>query len=772
MRVAASFRPRPVRFVFSSLAAIAIAACTVGPPATDAAMPLVDARAPDSGVLAIERCGRPHAVTGAACDTAEDCDDGCFCNGAESCNAGTCRASTMPCADSAVSCVDVSCVEGLDRCVPIPNDTSCDDHDVCNGTEVCDPRAGCGPAPARLDCSDGDSCTADHCDPVMGCSWAPPDLDGDGVIDARCGGTDCDDRPIEGATVGPGRTEICGNGIDDDCDGLLDYADDACTPDYDGCGTAHPLPGPGTYTLSTRGLTDDVADGTCGAPGVDAVFSVTLASQSYLRLTLLGVSGAVSLRRASDCVAGVDLDCRADAGRLPVPAGDYVIVVSTPSAATFQLRVELLPPTTPPANDACSATGTEIGGGGRFVGALSELHDDHVISCAHRTGLVDLAYTLTLTAASDVTIDAWATAGAIPMLSSSAIAITRDCADPASEMVCVVGGDLFGEAGERAGRLTARGLAAGTYHVLVEPLTTAIASEIEVQVVPATTTPIGDTCAHAPDITTTPATVDLTAISGDDFVSCIVDTNVEVARGIDVLDAYFAFDVAATADADVHVQWTGLDSGSAGPELAVALYRGTCGSPVDELRCRHDQIETGPGALFHADRIDHFRSLAPGHYFVGVTSGHVGAGSIRASVGLSSATPPPTNDTCASPLLLTDIGVRHDTLFGLHEDFPELAGFQYTEHADAVYSFMLPTSYVFNASLVVHRDLAIDEQPNTILQVRTTCGVEASAVATANDRYGSRPTLSVTLPAGGPYYLIVYSDIADDYDLTTFVTTP
>jgi len=51
------------------------------------------------------------------------------------------------------------------------------------------------------------------------------DDDGDSYEDEACGGDDCDDTDPD---VNPGAEEVCGNGIDDDCDGAVDYDDQDC----------------------------------------------------------------------------------------------------------------------------------------------------------------------------------------------------------------------------------------------------------------------------------------------------------------------------------------------------------------------------------------------------------------------------------------------------------------------------------------------------------------------------------------------------------------
>jgi hypothetical protein len=74
------------------------------------------------------------------------------------------------------------------------------------------------------DCNDGDDCTTDACHDGA-CTHEPRDDDGDGFVASSCGGEDCNDLNPE---VFPAHEETCGDGSDNDCDGVADCFDPAC----------------------------------------------------------------------------------------------------------------------------------------------------------------------------------------------------------------------------------------------------------------------------------------------------------------------------------------------------------------------------------------------------------------------------------------------------------------------------------------------------------------------------------------------------------------
>jgi hypothetical protein len=159
----------------------------------------------------------------------------------------------------------------------------------------------CGP----VDCNDGDPLVNpgvdedcgngidDNCDGLT--DEADPlclvctDSDGDGYAleGGDCGPVDCNDGdPL----VNPGAAEDCGNGIDDNCDGLTDEADPLCLVCTDGdgdgyaleggdcgpvdCNDGDPLVNPGAAEDCGNGI-DDNCDGlvddeefTCSRPNI------------------------------------------------------------------------------------------------------------------------------------------------------------------------------------------------------------------------------------------------------------------------------------------------------------------------------------------------------------------------------------------------------------------------------------------------------------------------------------------------------------------------
>jgi hypothetical protein len=114
--------------------------------------------------------------------------------------------------------------DGFLLCDPVPD---CDDFDP-----------SVNPAAVEI-CSDG---LDNNCDGnVDEAACVCPDADGDGQTNAVCGGTDCDDS---NPNVFLGATEDCTDGIDNDCDGLIDLAD----PDAVNCPSCTDLDGDGYAT--------------------------------------------------------------------------------------------------------------------------------------------------------------------------------------------------------------------------------------------------------------------------------------------------------------------------------------------------------------------------------------------------------------------------------------------------------------------------------------------------------------------------------------------
>ncbi len=414
--------------------------------------------------------GEDADILGAPCQDDSQCDDG-------------------------IACTFDTCDPQLLRCRNTPDDTLCDDGVFCNGKELCKRTSGCQPGPV-VACSSS-TCEISKCvEADKSCTHEPRDLDQDGDPDAVCkGGGDCNDLD---PNVSSKHSEICGNGVDDNCNGQTDEA--GCVSAQNAtCQTAMSITAPGTYAMSTAGAgktfqTSCTVSKPQTAHDVVAAVTVPAGPNADLDVWVAGpTNGEMSVAIQSACGQPVsELACGAGAGAWSTRArardvapGTYYVVVTSSLETSVTLSVDFLSPTPKAANEDCG-TATPIAPGTPTTVSLVDPSLDLPDACGAVTG--ELTYSLTLAQAQDVRVYASTLKGAgQPVVGLRA----PSCSGQTDELHCKKGSSL---------PLFARGVPAGTY-VLTVAATTPIDASVLVQLAAPTTSPADELCSSAPPAT-------------------------------------------------------------------------------------------------------------------------------------------------------------------------------------------------------------------------------------------------------------------------------
>ncbi|MBW1808304.1 MAG: hypothetical protein JRJ87_08935 [Deltaproteobacteria bacterium] len=230
----------------------------------------------------LERCGGSCVDTSVNINHCGGCDIACsVANGTAACIASAC---TIDSCDTDFADCDDSYTNGCE--VQLGTTTNCSDcGDACsfpNASATCDNNVctlgTCSAGFGNCNNQDSDGCEAElntntncgSCGNPCGaneqctngqCAFFCDDLDQDGYDDVACGGTDCNDNVD---TIHPGAAEICGDGIDQNCDGH----DQECTC-IDGDGDSYrDINCGGDDCDDTNGFINPGADEICG-DGID-----------------------------------------------------------------------------------------------------------------------------------------------------------------------------------------------------------------------------------------------------------------------------------------------------------------------------------------------------------------------------------------------------------------------------------------------------------------------------------------------------------------------
>ncbi len=382
-------------------------------------------------------------------------------------------------------------------------------------------------------------------------------------------------------------------------------------------------------TTSNQSLSTSYADddaGTCGGTGGrERVYSFTLSGEQQVDITTSAATFDHALYLRSDsCDSGTEEDCQLASGSGPytaalsfaaLPAGTYYVFVdSLGGTGTFNITLTISGVVYPPPNDQCvdaSALTALLPASGTLAAAA----DDTDTACV-AAGAPDVYYLITLTDTSRLLAQ---------VTSSIDTAVALRSADCTTELACT-------NATGTGETLDYGYLEPGDYYLVVEGVGGAEGS-FTIVYNTAAPRPENDQCAGAHLLSDGVALVGETTLNGlnDATGSCGGDSSADVV---------YQFTVPGGPNQRARI----TVSNASGFDPIVYARSGSCtGTEVD---C----AQTGTGTSEVLD----MPSLAPGDYYVWVDANAGGTGTFDILLDLLSEVPPPANDTCAAPDLLTE----------------------------------------------------------------------------------------------------------------------
>jgi hypothetical protein len=485
-----------------------------------------------------------------------------------------------PCLDDAqcddnLDCTFDTCDQTLGRCRNVPDDSKCQDGIYCNGMEVCQPRHGCL-AGAPITCDDQNECTIDSCvESTQACQHAPRDADGDGDVDAHCpNGHDCDDND---PTVSSLLPEVCANGKDDNCNGVVDETP-CVSPMNSTCLDPLAINTSGTYSMNTTGAPFSYPT-SCGLgsamPSTRQVVAAVLLPAGApvdVEVTVTTNGVPVSVAIAGQCGdPATELACgaafpktnggeiaraRARALGNAAAATAYPVYVATQYGTTVSVDVQILPAVPAPTNQSCG-TALPLTVGVPVAGEI--LDEAQNVGTACTTQLGDLVYSFTLAAAADVDVYADSSDGTgAPVISLR----DPECLLPTDEITCQ---------SAATAHVHRQAMPAGTYYVAISA-TAPTQFDLSVDVSAPTTPDPDQSCTGAPVLV--PNKTFPVALSTHED-----DTNLGCLPG--AVDAAYELDLAVASDVLVVERIAQGDTGSVG------LATPAC-TAADALVCHAD----------------------------------------------------------------------------------------------------------------------------------------------------------------------------------------